>query len=144
MNGAVDFARSVPIEHEMARRAYHLKKQSKDLVGACPAVVEQIASLSRRPRRFGSAAAVQKAVTSSLWFSISTVAISLMPLRRWPANGRGENDPARKRWLAWQSESASAESRKNGNAARAKQRPSRPCGYGTKERAYGTPPRRPI
>ena len=37
MSAAVDIARSVPIEAELARRGLHLKRSGRDLVGPCPA-----------------------------------------------------------------------------------------------------------
>ena len=36
MSAAVDIARSVPIEAEMARRGYQLKRSGADLAGSCP------------------------------------------------------------------------------------------------------------
>jgi phage/plasmid primase-like uncharacterized protein len=36
MSDAVDIARTVPIENEMARRGYHLRRNGKDMVGPCP------------------------------------------------------------------------------------------------------------
>ena len=37
MSGAVEIARSVPIETELARRGHRLKRVGRDLVGPCPA-----------------------------------------------------------------------------------------------------------
>jgi phage/plasmid primase-like uncharacterized protein len=36
MSAAVDVARAVPIETELARRGHHLKRSGRDLVGPCP------------------------------------------------------------------------------------------------------------
>ena len=76
MSAAVDIARSVPIEAELARRGHRLKRVGRDLVGPCPACGGTDRFAVTPAKRFGTAANAPTAETLLRLSNISTAAIS--------------------------------------------------------------------